>query len=324
MLEGPLMTALLPQALKRRIRALPQWSPVALRQPQHVVQVRMRGTQGEIDVTAAAVVVALSPLTLGVGFDQATGAALGDCSAPMLRFVDVESRHTVGELELLRVRDSLTQAARIALFEVRGATQRCVQWPYRPWNRFLQDRAIRGHRRPDSFWMPPEAVQQLMIFYICPRQVVLVSVEYGEHRNLFPMDLIGSVAPDRFTLALRNSSRSVPAMKSARRVVLSDVAAADCGLAYRLGANHRAPLGDWQSLPCATERSREFCLPYPQSALRVRELEILDFETVGSHTFFVTRVAAERPLGEADQLHHTSGLYQHFRTRHGRPFPAAA
>lgn len=318
------MTALLPQALKRRIQALPQWSPVALREPQDVVQVRMRGTQREIDVTRSAVVAALSPLTLGVGLDEAACTALGDGSAPVLRFIDNASGRTVGRLELLRVRECLTRVARIALFEVQRGVQRCLPWPHRPWNRYLQDRAIRRHRRPDQFWMPPEAVQQLMIFYICPRQVVLVSVEDEEHRNLFPMDLIGQVAPDRFTLALRNTSQSVPAMKRVRRVALSDVAAADCGLAYRLGAHHREPLADWQALPCPVARSRAFSLPFPQSALRVRELEILDFETLGSHTFFVTRIAAEQPLAEAEQLHHTSGLYQHFRRRHGRPFPAAA
>lgn len=318
------MTALLPQALKRRIRALPQWSPVALRQPQDVVGVWMRGARGEIDVTRASVVAALSPLTLGVGLDDAARAALGDYSTPVLRFTDIESGRAVGALELLRVRDCLTRAAGISLFEVRAGAQHCVQWPYRPWNRYLQNRAIRHHRRPEGFWMPPEAVQQLMIFYIFPRQVVLVSVEDGEHRNLFPMDLIGPVAPDRFTLALRSTSRSISAMKSARRVALSDVAAADCALAYRLGAHHREPLADWQSLPCATGRSQAFSLPYPQSALRVRELEILDFETIGSHTLFVTRIAAVQPLAEADRLHHTSGLYQHFRMRHGRPFPAAA
>jgi flavin reductase (DIM6/NTAB) family NADH-FMN oxidoreductase RutF len=319
------MTVLLPQALKRRIGALPQWSSVALRPPQSVVSVRLLGAAGEIDVTGAAVVAALKPLTLGIGLAAATHAALGDCTAPALRFVDIESEQTVGTLQLHRVHDSLTKAASIALFEVRAAVQRCVQWPYRPWNSYLQNRAIRRHRgKPDNFWMPPEAVQQLMIFYICPRQVVLVAVEEGEHRNLFPMDLIGAVGPDRFTLALRNTSRSVPVMKSTRRVTLSDVAAADRELAYRLGANHRAPLADWQSLPCATGRSQAFGLPFPRAALRVRELEILDFETIGSHTFFVTRLAAEQLLTAAPQLHHTSGLYQHFRMRHGRPFPAAA
>jgi flavin reductase (DIM6/NTAB) family NADH-FMN oxidoreductase RutF len=310
--------------LKRRIRALPQWSAVALRQPQKAVEVRMRGYRGEVDVTCAAVVAALRPLTLGVGLDDAAQAALGDCSAPTLRFVDVESQRTVGMLQLLRIRASLTRAAPITLFEVRGADQRCLGWPYRPWNRYLQNRAIRAHRRPDNFWLAPEAVQQLMIFYICPRQVVLVSVEDGEHRNLFPMDLIGPVASDRFTLALRNTSLSVPVMKLARRVALSDVAAADCRLAYGLGVHHRDPLPDWQSLPCAVVRSPEFSLPFPQSALRVRELEILDYETIGSHTFFVGRITAEQPFADADQLYQTSGLYQHFRMRCGRAFPAAA
>mgnify|MGYP001599253967 CR=1 FL=1 len=107
-------------------------------------------------------------------------------------------------------------------------------------------------------------------------------------------------------------------------MLLSDVAAADRGLAYRLGVHHREPLADWQSLPCATARLPAFSLPFPQSALRLRELEILAFETIGSHALFVTRIAAEQTLAEADRLHHTSGLYQHFRTRHRRPFPAAA
>lgn len=314
----------LPTALKKRVGALPQWSAVGLRQPQHLVQIRMRGSRGEIDITRAAVVAALQPLTVGIGLDDDARAELGAYSAPVLRFIDVESQQNVGMLQLVRTRESSTQAAPITLFEVGSAAQHCLEWPYRPWNRYLQNRAILRHRRPGNFWMPPEAVQQLMIFYICPRQVVLVSVEEGEHRNLFPMDLIGPVAPDRFTLALRNTSQSVPAMKAARRVALADVAATDCKLAYRLGAHHKEPLPDWQSLPCPVARSREFSLPFPQSALRVRELDILDYETIGSHTFFVSRIAAEQQLAEADQLHHTSGLYQYFRRRHGSPFPAAA
>src|SRR5581483_10290739 len=231
----------------------------------------MQGSRGEVDVTRSAVVAALQPLTVGIGLDDDARAELGAYSAPVLRFIDVESRRTAGLLQLVRIRESSTQAAPITLFEVGAAAQHCLGWPYRPWNRYLQNRAILRHRRPGNFWMAPDAVQQLMIFYICPRQVVLVSVEEGEHRNLFPMDLIGPVAPDRFTLALRNTSQSVPAMKAARRVALADVAATDCGLAYRLGAHHKEPLPDWQSLPCPLHRSREFSLPFPQSALRVRE-----------------------------------------------------
>jgi len=284
----------------------------------------MRGSRGEVDVTRLAVVAALQPLTLGIGLDEEARAALGAYSAPVLRFLDLESQREVGMLQLIRTRESSTRAAPISLFEVGAAVQHCLGWPRRPWNRYLQNRAIREHRQPGNFGLTPKAVQQLMIFYICPRQVVLVSVEAGEHRNLFPMDLIGPVAPDRFTLALRNTSPSVPAMKLARRVALSDIAATDCGLAYRLGVHHRDPLPDWQSLPCPLAHSRQISLPFPQSALRVRELEILEYETIGSHTFFIGRVAAEQPLAEAAQLHQTSGFYQHFRMLRGRPFPGAA
>jgi len=172
--------------------------------------------------------------------------------------------------------------------------------------------------------MPPDAVQQQMIFYICPRPVVLVSVDDGSHSNLFPMDLIGPVSADRFTLALRSTSPSIPTMKSARRVSISDVPARDYATAYKLGVHHKNVKVEWDRLPFEVRRSREFSLPYPSIALRVRELQILDFDTIGSHTFFVTRVSSEDSAEEAAQFFHTSGIYQHFRSCNGRPFPRAS
>jgi len=171
--------------------------------------------------------------------------------------------------------------------------------------------------------MPPEAVQQLMIFYICPQPVVLVSVDDGSHSNLFPMDLIGPVSADRFTLALRSTSQSVGTMKSARRVALADIPASARSTAYKLGVHHKNVKVDWDQLPFSIQRSPNFALPYPEIALRVREVEILDFDTIGSHTFFVTRIASELSVAEAPRFFHTSGIYQHYRTRNGHPFAAA-
>jgi flavin reductase (DIM6/NTAB) family NADH-FMN oxidoreductase RutF len=183
---------------------------------------------------------------------------------------------------------------------------------------------MRKNVDPNNFSMPPEAVQQQMIFYICPRPVVLVSVDDGHHSNLFPMDLIGSISADHFTLALRSTSQSIATMKSARRVALSDVAARDYAIALQLGVHHKNVQVAWDRLPFKIRRSRNFHLPCPQSALRVREIEILDFDTIGSHTFFVTRIASEQSTGEDAQFFHTSGIYQHFRRRNGRAFAPAA
>jgi flavin reductase (DIM6/NTAB) family NADH-FMN oxidoreductase RutF len=318
------MTIPLPAALIRRVRPLPQWPPVALREPQGVVQVRLATSHGEFDVTRAAVVAALRPLTLAVGLDAQLISAIEDRSQPELRFVDLESQRTVGMLQLQHLRTWNTSGAAIGLFEVRRGTHRCVRWPYRSWNRWLQNRRMRTNTDPNNFFMPPEAVQQQMIFYICPRPVVLVSVDDGSHNNLFPMDLIGPVSADRFTLALRSSSPSIATMKSARRVALSDVPARDYATAYKLGIHHKNVKVEWDHLPFEIRRSRHFSLPCPAIALRVREIEILDFDTIGSHTFFVTQIASEHRVGDDAQFFHTSGIYQHFRSCNGRPFPAAS
>ena len=318
------MTLPLPTALKRLVRPLPEWPPVALRQPQEAVQVRLATSRGEFDVTRAAVVAALRPLTLAVGLDAQLMSAIEDGSAPTLHFVDLESRRVVGMLQLQHTRNLTTSGIAIGLFEIVRGTHRCVGWPYRPWNRWLQNRRMRRNTDPNNFFMPPDAVQQQMIFYICPRPVVLVSVDDGSHSNLFPMDLIGPVSSDRFTLALRSTSPSIATMKSARRVALSDVPARDYATAYKLGIHHKKKMVDWGHLPFEIHRSRNFSLPYPAIAVRVREIEILDFDTIGSHTFFVTQIASEDSAGDDAQFFHTSGIYQHFRSCNGRPFPPAS
>jgi flavin reductase (DIM6/NTAB) family NADH-FMN oxidoreductase RutF len=314
----------LPTALRRWIRPLPEWPPVALRQPQEAVQVRLAADSGEFDVTRTAVVAALRPLTLAVGLDTQLLSSMEDRSQPELRFVDLESRRTVGVLRLQHLRNWNTSGVAIGLFEVRRGTHRCVRWPYRPWNSWLQKRRMRRNIDASNFFMAPEAVQQQMIFYICPRPVVLVSVEHGSHSNLFPMDLIGPVSSSRFTLALRSTSPSIAAMKSARRVALSDVRARDHATAYKLGVHHKNAMVEWDHLPFAIRRSSHFSLPYPAIALRVREIEILDFDTVGSHTFFVTQIASEHRVENDAQFFHTSGIYQHFRSCNGRPFLPAS
>jgi flavin reductase (DIM6/NTAB) family NADH-FMN oxidoreductase RutF len=313
----------LPIPLQRWIRGLPQWSPVALQQPQQAVQVRMSSASGELDVTHGVVVAALNPLTLAIAANARICSALEDHSGPQLHFIDLESGRTVGSLQLNHLRNWNTSGITLGLFEVRNGTQHCVRWPYSAWNRWLQNRAIRRNPDAHNFSMPPEAVQRLMIFYICPRPVVLVSVDDGRHSNLFPMDLIGPVSADRFTLALRSTSQSVETMKSARRVVLADIPGSARSIAYKLGAHHKKVKIDWAQLPFSIQRSPNFALPYPEIALRVREVEILDFDTIGSHTFFVTRIASELAIAEAPRFFHTSGIYQHYRTRNGSPFAAA-
>ena len=312
-----------PEFAKRMLRPVSQWTAVALCPPQDAIQVRLAGMAADFDVTANNVVAALRPLTLAIGLDQQRCAALERASELRLRFLDSGSQRELGVLGLERLRDWTTTDATLALFSVSSGTHRCLPWPYRSWSRWLQNRAVRRNTDPGNFALSPEATQQIMIFYICPRPVVLVSVERDRHSNIFPMDLIGPIASDRFTLALRSTSVSVEPMKSARRVAISDISAGDRQIAYRLGAHHKNAQIDWSGLPFNIIRSPHFSLPVPDSALRVRELEILDFEIVGSHTLFLTRVISDHSTGDGARLFHTSGIHQRFRIRSGRALPLA-
>jgi flavin reductase (DIM6/NTAB) family NADH-FMN oxidoreductase RutF len=314
----------LPAALKRRIRAVPQWSAVALQPPQNVVQAQLVGNGRTIDTTTNNVVAALRPLTLALGMNEQIDEAAGSGAQPELRFVDRETGRELGQLSLRRSEVWQAAAAQIGLFEVIGGDHRCIRWPHRSWNRWLQERAARKNPDPNNFSMTPAAIQQSMIFYICPRPVVLVSVDDGQHSNIFPMDLIGPIATNYFSLALRSTSQSVPTMKSARKIAISDVGARDHQIAYRLGVHHKNVKVDWQALPFAVGRSQEFSLPIPSIALRVRELEVLDHRTVGSHTLFLTRIVSDRALRDGVRFFHTSGVHQYLRARNGCPFPLAA
>jgi flavin reductase (DIM6/NTAB) family NADH-FMN oxidoreductase RutF len=290
-----------------------------VRRPQELIGVQLLAGGVQFEVRTNHVIAALKPLIIAIGLDAPLQRAMERDAGTALRFVDRHTQRLVGSLHLRRIRVRQTGDAQIGLFDVVHDRQRCLRWPYRPWNRYLQNRAALKNDRPGNFSMAPKPLQQIMIFYICPRPVVLVSVDDGRHSNIFPMDLIGPLVPDVFTLALRSSSQSVGTMKSARRVALSDIAASDVKIAHALGTHHKQMQVDWDKLPFGIEPSLHFSLPVPVTALRVREIEIVDHEEIGSHTFFICRIVSERYVREGDQLHHTSGIYEHFRIQQGKP-----
>jgi flavin reductase (DIM6/NTAB) family NADH-FMN oxidoreductase RutF len=313
----------LPKNIARRLRGLPQWAAIGAPESPDLVRVQLAAGRMLFEVTHNHVIAALKPLTLALGLDGPLRRAIDEDPAPRLIFVDQHSGRRIAWLQLAPVRTLASGTADIALFHIARHRHRCVRWPYRAWNGWMQARAAAGNLNPVNFAMSPRSQQHIMLFYIRPRPVVLVSVETATHRNIFPMDLIGPLWPDLFTLGLRNTSQSVESMKIARRLAISDIAAADVNIAHGLGAHHKHLPTDWCGLPFAIERSPHFSLPVPAIALRVREIEILDFDVVGSHTFFICRPVSSREMRPGLALCHTSGLYQHFKSRQGQPLTPA-
>ncbi len=310
----------LPEALKKRLRATPQWLAISALPSELSVDVSLVTPDGEHDISGNHAVAALRPLTVRIGLDSGFRIAPGQ--EVSLRFFDRLLARPVGLLRLRYLGDWDGMDARMGLFEVTGGTHFCAPWPRRVWDTFMYERAVRKVKR-ETLLMPPVAVEQLMVYNLLPRPVFFVGVDDGRHSNLFPMDLMGPQLPNRFTLALRNTSASVETMKASRRIVLGDIPGSACQIAYALGAHHKQPNIDAGGMPFKLLRSRLFGLPVPEIALRVREIEILEFQTIGSHTLFFSRICSEERLAEGPGLFHTSVIYQRLRAAHGHAFHEA-
>jgi flavin reductase (DIM6/NTAB) family NADH-FMN oxidoreductase RutF len=309
-------------SLQERLRPTPQWLAISLPAAEQSVEVKLLAGQDSFDVTLDSAVAAMRPFTLRLGCSDELAATLQRVPEPELHFTDREFGRLMGILRLRYLRDWSTAGARMALCEIVAGTHYCAPWPRRTWDSWQYRRTAR-RTPPERLVMLPEAVEQMLIFYLRPRPVFFVSVDDGQHSNVFPMDLVGPLQPEGFTLALRNTSPSVETMKRTRQIALGDVPGSACQIAYQLGAHHKRLQVDWDALPFQALRSPRFSLRLPDIALRVREVELLDFQTVGSHTLFVGRICSEEPLHAGPQLCHTCGVQQRLRSQLGRLFQEA-
>ena len=298
------------------VRPLPQWSPVAVPTASRIVTATLHGDEAAIDVTVDHTVASLDPLIIASSVDA------GMC--PLLEYRDGATGRLLGKLQLLREHAFNTDTATPTFYRVEAGEHRCLGWPLRAWNARLQQRSMARHAAANHLNMPPAAAQQLMIAYLCPRPVVLVSVEAAEHRNMFPMDLIGPLERSGFfSLALRSTNVSEPVMRVVRRVALSHVPAAMKPAVYKLAAHHKQAPPDWQALPFPLRPSKEFGIPVVAEALRVHELSIVHSQTIGLHTFFLSRVVSVEDRAAGAQLHHTAGFHQAYRRRRNQALPEA-
>lgn len=295
------------------VRPLPQWSTVAVAPPQQVVTATLRWDGQSADVTADHTVASLNPLVI------ATSIHAGQ--RPVLEYSDSGTGKILGVLQLKQAASVAAEQTSLAIYQVEAGQHHCLGWPRRPWNEWLQNRLMRKSQSSHPFALDPAVVQRLMIAYLCPRPVVLVSVGAPGHQNIFPMDLIGPLARSGlFSLALRSTNVSVPVIREVRRVALSCIPATMKAIVYQLSEHHKQPLAEWNALPFPVQPSQEFGIPTVAAALRVQELAIVHSREIGSHTFFIGRLVSDLPLAEGVQLHHTPGFYQACRRRSGTAF----
>ncbi len=292
---------------------LHQQCAIGLRDPQSEVSVWLNGPGMCRDVTYRNVMAAAQPLTLGVGLEGKCDAAAIIRSRPSLEFRERGGNNRLLGKISLRLTDVIPVGGeRLYLFQVRNCRNYCLPrarlWAHYLYYAYRRWRAC-GRPAGSTYRMVANELHSVFVFYICPRPVVLVSVSDGNLANIFPMDLIGPVAPRHFALALHSTSTAVPLIERSLKIALSSVPVEQTAMAYQLGKNHKLSSVDGAHLPFATTPSATFGIPVPRFSLRVKEMQIEAVRAVGSHKLFLANTVEVEDWAEGPQLFHVHGLY---------------
>lgn len=317
------MTRTLRQRLERWTGRVSRYVAVGDRDPQQQIRVAFHGWGGPpIDVTRNHVVVGLQPLTIALVLPGSAQPETAHRNRLRLTFSPRSDPDTVlGEVGLSHEGTLRAEGATFQLYRQSHYVDRCM--PRLAATVFSLDQGWsewKRRRRP-GFHMAPSDLAAFLVLYICPRPVVLVTVQHGEASNLFPMDLIGPTDSPYFLMALRSTNPSIRLIVESRRLALADVPLGFAGVAYRLGEHHRKERIDWSSLPFETDPSPAHGLPVLRAALRLRDVVVRDVHVVNSHTLFVTEVVHEERRDNGLQLFHLSGPYYHYLLGRGIELP---
>jgi flavin reductase (DIM6/NTAB) family NADH-FMN oxidoreductase RutF len=305
---------------------IPQFCTVGLKYPQSEVRVWLRGLGSPLDVTDTNVIVAARPFTVGIGLERIPDAATIERAHLFMNFSDHSGDNRwLGEIRLSYAETIRIGDRALCLFRGSRSTNRCLPRSV-VWRRYLdfarrQRRIAKGPTPPETRMIIRELFA-LSTFYICPRPVVLVSVVDGNAGNIFPMDLIGPIGGQHFTLALHATSTAVSLMERSRRVALSGVPVEQISIAYALGQNHKRTDFCWNQISFDLTTSPAFGLPIPEFALSVKEMEIEEVRAMGSHKLFICRTEVNHLRSHGLQLSFVQGFY-HARRQQTQPLVPA-
>jgi flavin reductase (DIM6/NTAB) family NADH-FMN oxidoreductase RutF len=253
-----------------------------------------------------------APFTIAIGWE---GLPDVDRAAPLaLCFRERHGKQRLLGTIGLRSSGSLTMpSCEIQLFESRHCRNYCLPrgriWACHFFYAYLR------WRQPTEVPVTWRDANSNVVFFLCPRPVALASVGNRKVGNIFPLNLMGPIGGDYFAFAL-NRERPVTSLVERRGCIAVSSIPLDRNKVVRgLGRNHRVEEIDWTSLPFSVKPSEESGIPVPEFAQRVRTLRIEHRRRLGSHTFFIARVADEQQYSDGPAFFVVHGLYQAWKDR---------
>jgi flavin reductase (DIM6/NTAB) family NADH-FMN oxidoreductase RutF len=291
----------------------PQQCPIGMRDPQSEVTVWLHGLGAPRDITYNHLMASGSPFTIGVGFDEGWHTAVRERKRLSLKFHERSGeRRLLGEIGIQLSSILPAGNQQLCLFQVRSCRNYCLP-RLRLWARYLQYARIRSRAPESDVPITAREIHAMIVFYSCPRPVVLVSAADGCSRNIFPMNLMGTIGDGYYCFALNTSRQAASLVERSGRIALSSVPLEQTSVAFQLGKNHRKTSIDLSQLPFMTRPSPGTGLPVPKFSLRVRELQVESVQKIGSHTLFVARIVGDERWEDGLQLFVVHGIYQAWR-----------
>ena len=289
---------------------------ISLPEPQTEISVWLQGLRAPLDVTHRHSMACAAPFTMCVAFDKSTNNGHARWGHLTLRFCERSGeRKILGEIGLKLVTSISAAESELCFFEARSSANHCLP-TMRLYAHYLLH-AYWGRRMSGTSGMKMSFLEKraAMVNFIRPHPVVLASLSWERHENIFPMNIMGDLGHGYFAFALKDSRRAAHLVDGCGRVALSSLPMSHAALAYQLAVNHTKECIEWDQLPFATRASSKFRIPVPVFAPRVREMEVSKVHRIGSHTFFVARTVSDETYSAAPVLCVVHGFYQAWRLK---------
>lgn len=294
---------------------LPQEFTIGLVEPQKEIAVWLHGLNKPLDVTWKVTTACCAPLIMCVAFDTA-GFPEKPNGKLLLKYCEREGEgRLLGEMQLAVARKLVIGGSTFVLFNVLRSKCYCLPrarlWAHYTSHAYSQFRFVKN---PDVK-MTLKEQRAAVITFIRPHPLSLGSLQGEAGGNIFPMNLMGELGSGWFGFALKDSRQAAHLVEKTRRIALSSVPLEWSALAHRYAIHHTRNAINWDQLPFALRASEKFCIPVPQFAPRVRELQVEAVHPIGSHTFFVARVVSDHAFEREPVVHAIHGFYQAWRMR---------
>jgi len=110
--------------------------------------------------------------------------------------------------------------------------------------------------------------------------------------------------------------KAAPLVERLGRLTLSTVPLSKSPIVRELGKNHYLDSIPLEELPVALQQSGGLDIPFPEFAIRIRELQVLEVLPLRSHNFFLAKTVRETINISGQEFHMIHGFYAAHRNHH--------